>query len=408
MQPRLLERAEQSSEFATKRGKAVDVVSVYVQLADQSPNRDQIWAEVEQDLIRLSASPTQDLRKVTPQQVIRMVTTTESEYTDIARYKRLVATVLAYALQREGKVTELSPMIDQPKYEQLKALHHEADIIAFTLNQPGVGRKLEQMPDLKASLESFQQYSTVRLFLEENKVPHNPNQIRKFNSDLRSYLFGHKTNHQIRTFLRKATFSRWLYDRTNWYGADQDEICESINKSAEFVCSNLLPVEMRAKAANIRLFLQSIMAQEFTSAWQCIYYGRRSGFIEMFVARNGTGMKRPDDISSVAETFNLFAKFNYYPQAFDSFIRKYIEEVDSLQSRGRLALDMYPDSFYTLGYKKRWVTEGLIFLENALFLKPKEAPSLENLTIDRRRELREFRQLSQKVLTDEQIRSQRS
>lgn len=291
-------------------------------------------------------------------------------------------------------------MITQPELERMGQLNK----IACVLDRPEVGQKLGQMPDLKVLLEDFQRHSTVQLFLKDNKVLYVPNQIREFNRDLRSFLFGNRKNHQVRTLLRKATFSRWLYTGTNWYGTDWDTIVNTMNRNAQFVCSKNLFKYANAKAYTMKAFLDSVMAREFTDTIN------NHDDLEMFASRNESGVANRDhkDDIDVAQTFGNFANSLSCPSLFNSLVREYIEGAKSLQSIDRLVASMYKDLYYSPAYKMDLVSAGLVFIENTLLMKPKELPTLEKLTVDRKKEMNEFRQLFQQAIPASLIRSSRS
>lgn len=240
----------------------------------------------------------------------------------------------------------------------LAARRQEVEVISYALCQPQVSKQLKEMPDLEALLKEVQLNLTVGGFLEDNQVPHTPRQISDFDYDLKRFLFSNEVSYQIRFFLRKATFSRWIYIGTNWYGVDQKSIAKAFNRSVAFIYSADVPVVVRDKVYAMRSCLGGAINQEPIDA-------------------NNTSI-------------------------FDSFMQEYIEGRNALKSqRRRLAEDEYKGLFYSSKSKLNWISKKLIFLENVLHLKPDEQPSWDNLTVDRRESLRLFRSVFQQALPND-------
>lgn len=252
------------------------------------------------------------------------------------------------------------------------------------------------MPDLEALLDSFQLYSTVRLFLEENGVTYDPRSIVFFNADFKDYLFGHKTP-RMALLLRRATFSRWVNKYTNWYETNESEIAETISKSSELVYSTQAPCGKDKKARYIRWFLNETIAQEFELAQRDITLGHQYTLDELFVPTNNKLIQTVADID-IPRTFELFASCSTCPEVLKPVVQKYLASSHSHPTYDRLASDMYGNLAYASIYKKRWLEGGFTFLENILLLKPEESPAWKNLTIERRAALRKFRDVFQQNL----------
>lgn len=259
----------------------------------------------------------------------------------------------------------------------------QADVIGCALQKGEVRKQLKGMPDLEDLLEYVQKNDTVKPFLEENGASCFPGQIRQYNSDFRNYLFGDKTNLQIRTLLRKVTFSRWLYQRRNWSGMTEDEIIGAVNRGAQLICSEHPGRRGAQRIYPMKGFLLTVIAREFADT-----KGDQEVVDAMFAPRNGR-IIREDDIDPAA-SFGLFAKSCYFPEIFNELIGHHIEE----KSRHHSAMETFKGVYNSRERKKRWVSAGLVFLENALALKSGQ-PTLEALTYDRRGELRKFREIFQ-------------
>lgn len=378
-----------------------------IQLAEAQPPRKRIWEQVELNLIRLSGSTTQDFRVISPHQVMEAFFQMSRSGIDMAakafgrrhvelrRYHSVVGTSLALVLRREGLIAHFPSFIDPAKYEQLARLNYEADVIKYVMAQPSIIRQLESMPDLQAMLESFQQYSTVSLFLEENKVPYDAGQVRRLNANLRGYLFG-KGDPRMGPFLRKATLYAWVCGGTNWFGEGQDAVEKSISRSAAFVCSKKPPKTVRAKAHYMRRFLSEIVAQELKQAQKDISAGYPFALEDAFVPIDGRSIKHLEGID-LAKTYNLMASYFYCPQALSSIIYDFLTGPDSPQRYRRLVLERF-DQGYSFVFRSHWVGAGFAFLENALLLGAQKRPSWQALTVNRAKLLARFRHTFQEEL----------
>lgn len=398
------------NRLTNHRSKANNTVSALIRIAETSPNAAQIWTQVEDDFVKLAESPTRDVRILTPQEALKAARELEwrqikdvaasfgRNTNDINRYRELLGASLSFTLQRRGLVSELPPTVNQIKYQQIAKMHQEADTIAIVVDQPQVKKQLDSMPDLKVLLESYQQYSTVRLFLEENGVPYNPIYVRAFNTDLQDYLFGSRTP-KLALALRRATLGRWIKKHTNWYNLAECEIDEVVSRNAQLVYSSTPPVSKINRVRHIRWFLNEAIAQEFTIAKKEIASShiQRYSLSDIFVPLNGNSIDTVADIDK-SKTFRLFARSSACPEVIKSTVEKYLAIHNPYTTYDDIASEIYKDLAYAPTSKKRWIEGGFTFLENALLLKPEEYPSWEKLTRERRDVLRRFRETFQRTL----------
>lgn len=400
----VLEGEGQESRFATRRIGATNIVSAYMQIADQSPNSGRIWAQVGQDVIRARAS-----RSFSPSELIQIVRDSESQsiytisgrlkrdHSDISRYSRFIGADLALILQAEGLISEPAPAVDQVQYQKLKAFHEEAVAIACVLSQQPVQLQLKSMPDVKAFLEEYQMYLTLKPFFDRNAIPYDIRGGFRIDSRFKDYLFTQR-DFAVEPLLRKATFSRWIHGHTNWYGAAEREVDALISWSAAFVCSTPPPEKKKNQACSMRTFLKGIIDREFELTQQDMHLGYDYPFDKAFVSIDGAKITEADDIDT-AGTYRLFASMPYCPWTLKLLVREYIEAVSPPKGYRDLVSSMYPqDLAYSPSYKKRWIEGGLAFLENVLLLQPNSFPSWKNLTIERRKMLRQFRNVFRKAL----------
>lgn len=392
-----------------RRTAANRILATYVRITEESPNPDQISEQVIGILTGLSATRRPGIRTISPEEEYEIAKSAAQfnisgvakgqgkSYWDTRRYMDTVTAVMAFVLQRKGLIPEPDPSINQQRYTQIREIQREADVIGYAVNRPAVSIQLQHMPDLKAAMESYQKYLTLKPFLIENNMLYDPKYVCMFNSDFRNYLFGHEYS-RIGHFLRKTTFSRWLHRKTNWYDEDQNEITERINASAKLVYSVSPPKEKSDRARHIRFFLDEIMAEEFAMAQRDIYFGCAFSLEELFMPVNGHQVEQLVDID-IAKTYAVFADYCYYPEAFNRLIQKYIESREVPQVYDCLISDMHCKNLaYTDAYKKKWLTAGFSFLENILLLNPEQPPSWINLDSGRKGRLGKLRNTFQRNL----------
>lgn len=114
-----IEGSRDIQKLTNHRSKANKTVSDLVRIAEISPFAPQIWIQVERDFVKLSESPTRDIRILQPQEAllaarelerrrIKDVATSFGRHeNDINRYRGILGAALTLELQKVGIISEI-------------------------------------------------------------------------------------------------------------------------------------------------------------------------------------------------------------------------------------------------------------------------------------------------------------